>query len=151
MKRMLLSALAAAAMTCVCTTLPVPSVFPIDRAQVAYDRIATKADIIFPMPSPERAARVRLVMALAEQGLVAARWEATATEKLIARRQAEAATAAIASTTSNRDGSGRNHLPRLDKCKVSKNAKSVADAGFLETHTPTTPSRGYHHPMIEPA
>lgn len=38
----------------------------IDRAQ-AYDRIAVTAEIVLPFLSPERAARVRLTMSLAER------------------------------------------------------------------------------------
>lgn len=95
MKRMLLAALAAASMTCACTTITPPPVVAIDRAQAAYDRIAESAALILPFVSPERAARIRLAMALTERGLLAARYAATAAEKAEALRQAEAATAAI--------------------------------------------------------
>jgi hypothetical protein len=95
MKKALLAAVAAAVMTCSCTTIAPPSVSAIDRAQAAYDRIAVSAELILPFVSPERAARIRLAMALTERGLLAARNAATAAEKLAALKQAEAATAAI--------------------------------------------------------
>ena len=98
MKRMLLAALAAASMTCACTTMAPPPVAAIDRAQAAYERIAASAEIILPFVSPERAARIRLAMALTERGLLAARSAATAAEKLAALKQAEAATATIEAT-----------------------------------------------------
>lgn len=99
MKRMLLAALAAASMTCACATIKPPPVAAIDRAQAAYDRIAASAEIILPFVSPERAARIRLAIALTERGLLAARHAATAAEKSAALKQAEAATAAIAAAT----------------------------------------------------
>ncbi len=95
MKRMLLVALCAASMTCACTTISPPPVAAIDRAQAAYDRIAASAEMILPFVSPERAARIRLGMALTERGLVAARNAASAAERLAALKQAEAATATI--------------------------------------------------------
>ncbi len=98
MKKALLAAVAAAAMTCSCTTIAPPSVSAIDRAQAAYDRIAGSAELILPFVSPERAARIRLAMALTERGLLAARNAATAAEKLAALKQAEAATATIETT-----------------------------------------------------
>ena len=87
--------LAAAVMTYSCATITPPSVSAIDRAQAAYDRIAGSAELILPFVSPERAARIRLAMALTERGLLAARNAATAAEKLAALKQAEAATATI--------------------------------------------------------
>lgn len=99
MKRMLLAALAAASMTCACATMTPPPVAAIDRAQAAYERIAASAEIILPFVSPERAARIRLAMALTERGLLVARYAATAAEKEAALKQAEAATAAIAAAT----------------------------------------------------
>ena len=87
--------LAAAVMTCSCTTITPPPVSAIDRAQAAYGQIAGSAELILPFVSPSRAARIRLAMALTEGGLLAARNAATAAEKLAALRQAEAATAAI--------------------------------------------------------
>lgn len=98
MKKALLAAVAAATMTCSCTTIAPPSVSAIDRAQVAYDRIAGSAELILPFVSPERAARIRLAMALTERGLLGARNAATAAEKLAALKQAEAATATIETT-----------------------------------------------------
>ncbi len=101
MKRMLIAALAAASMTLAsCATMPTaPQVAPrIQRAQAAYDRIASAVDLVLPYLSPERAARVRLAMALAERGLLAARLANSAAEQLTALKQAEAATAAIEST-----------------------------------------------------
>ena len=98
MKKALLAAVAAAVMTCSCSTIAAPSVSAIDRAQAAYDRIAGSAELIFPFVSPERAARIRLAIALTERGLLAARSAATAAEKLAALKQAEAATAAIETT-----------------------------------------------------
>lgn len=101
MKRMLIAALAAASMAITsCATRPTSAqVAPqIDRDQAAYDRIADGVEVVLPMLSPERAARVRLAMALAERGLLAARLASTAAERLAALRQAEAATAAIEST-----------------------------------------------------
>jgi len=91
-------ALASAVMTCSCTTNTPPPLSAIDRAQAAYDRIAGSAELILPSVSPERAARIRLGMALTERGLLAARNAATAAEKLAALKQAEAATAAIETT-----------------------------------------------------
>ncbi len=106
MKKILTAALCAASMMLAsCATMPTPSTgqaaqigSAIDRAQAAYDRIAASADVILPFLSPERAARVRLAMSLAERGLLAARYAATAVEQLAALRQAEAATAAIETT-----------------------------------------------------
>lgn len=68
----------------------------IDRAQAAYDRIAATAALVLPYLSPERAARVRLAMSLAERGLLAARYAATSAKQLAAPKQAEAATNTIA-------------------------------------------------------
>jgi outer membrane murein-binding lipoprotein Lpp len=101
MKRMLIAAFAAASMTLAsCATMPTAAqVTPrVERAQAAYDRIAGAVEIILPYLSPERAARVRLAMALAERGLLAAKLAATAAEQLAALKQAEAATATIEST-----------------------------------------------------
>lgn len=95
MKKMMLAALCAASMTCACTTVTPPSVAAIDRSQAAYDRIAASAEAILPFLSPERAARIRLAMALTERGLLAARYAATEADRLAALKQAEAATAAI--------------------------------------------------------
>jgi len=53
---------------------------------------------MLPFVSDDRAARIRLGMALAERGLLAARLAATATEQLAALQQAEAATAEIETT-----------------------------------------------------
>jgi hypothetical protein len=82
-------------MTCVCATISPPPVAAIDRAQAAYNRIAASAEVILPFVSPERAARIRLAMALTERGLLPAHYAATAAEQLAALKQAEAATAAI--------------------------------------------------------
>jgi hypothetical protein len=101
MKRMLIAALAVASMTFAsCATMPTTAqVAPqVQRAQEAYDRIASAAEIILPYLSPERAARVRLAMALAERGLLAARTAVTAADLLAALKQAQAAVAAIEST-----------------------------------------------------
>jgi outer membrane murein-binding lipoprotein Lpp len=101
MKRMLIAALAAASMTLAsCATMPTTAqVAPqVERAQAAYDRIASTVEIILPYLSPERAARVRLAMALAKRGLLAARTAVTAAEQLAALKQAEAAVAMIEST-----------------------------------------------------
>lgn len=98
MKNALFAAGVAAVMTCSCTTLASPSASAIDRAQAAYDRIAMSAELILPFVSPERAARIRLAMALTERGLLAARNASTAAEKLAALKQAEAATATIEAT-----------------------------------------------------
>lgn len=103
MKKLLTAALCAASMTLAsCATMPTPSTgqaaqigSAIDRAQAAYDRIAAAADVVLPFVSTDRAARIRLGMALAERGLLAARYAATAAEQLAALRQAEAATATI--------------------------------------------------------
>jgi hypothetical protein len=85
-----------------CATISTPSVetaahisTAIDRTQAAYDRIALAAEVVLPFVSDDRAARIRLGMALAERGLMAARLAATATEQLGALQQAEAATAEI--------------------------------------------------------
>jgi predicted lipoprotein len=106
MKKLLTAALCAASMTLAsCETMPTPSTeqaaqigSAIDRAQAAYDRIAATAVLVLPFVSPERAARIRLAMALAERGLLAARYAATAAEQLAALKQAEAATATIETT-----------------------------------------------------
>jgi hypothetical protein len=106
MKKILTAALCAASMMLAsCATMPTPSTrqaaqigSAIDRAQAAYDRIAATSALILPYLSPERAARVRLAMSLAERGLLAARYAATAAEQLTALKQAEAATAAIEAT-----------------------------------------------------
>ncbi len=102
MKRMLIAALAAASMTLAsCATMPTaaqitPQITPqVERAQAAYDRIAHAAEIVLPFLSPERAARVRLAMALAERALLAARAATTAAEQVAALRQAEAAVAVV--------------------------------------------------------
>lgn len=103
MNRMLIAALAAASMVLAsCATMPsAPQVAPqIQRAQAAYDRIASAVDLVLPYLSPERAARVRLAMALAERGLLAARLASTTAEKLAALEQAEAATVTIEHATS---------------------------------------------------
>jgi hypothetical protein len=106
MKKLLTAALCAASMLLAsCATMPSMSTgtaaqigASIDRAQAAYDRIAATAEVVLPFVSPERAARIRLAMALAERGLLAARYAATAAEQLAALKQAEAATAAIETT-----------------------------------------------------
>ena len=106
MKKLLTAALCAASMMLdSCATMPPPTPAQaaqigsaIDRAQAAYDRIAATAEIVFPFLSPERAARMRLAMSLAERGLLSARYAATAAEHLAALKQAEAATAAIDET-----------------------------------------------------
>ncbi len=103
MRKILAAALCAASMMLAsCATMPTPSTgqaaqigSAIDRTQAAYDRIAATADLVLPFLSPERAARVRLAMSLAERGLLAARYAATAAERVAALKQAEAATAAI--------------------------------------------------------
>lgn len=98
MKRMLIAALAAASMTLAsCATMSAAAQMApqVARAQAAYDRIASTVEIILPYLSPERAARVRLAMALAERGLLAARSAVTAAEQLAALKQAEAAVATI--------------------------------------------------------
>lgn len=106
MKKLLTAALCAASMMLAsCATMQAPSAeqaaqigTAIDRAQAAYDRITATAALVLPYLSPERAARVRLAMSLAERGLLAARYAATAAEQLAALKQAEAATAAIETT-----------------------------------------------------
>ncbi len=106
MKKILTAALCAASMMLAsCVTMPARSnaqaaqiVSAIDRAQAAYDRIVATSALMLPYLSPERAARVRLAMTLAERGLLAARYAATAAEQLVALKQAEAATAAIETT-----------------------------------------------------
>jgi uncharacterized lipoprotein YajG len=101
MKRMLIVALAAASMTLAsCATMPTTAkVAPqVERAQASYDRIADTVEFILPYLSSERAARVRLAMALAERGLLAARTAVTAAERLAALKQAEAAVATVEST-----------------------------------------------------
>ncbi|MHA0330270.1 hypothetical protein [Sphingomonas melonis] len=101
MKRMLVAALAAASMTLAsCASMPTAAqVTPkVERAQAAYNRIAAAAEVILPFLPAERAAQVRLAMALAERGLIAARYAATVAEQLAALKQAEAATASIEST-----------------------------------------------------
>ena len=106
MKKILTAALCAASMMVAsCATMPTPSTgqaaqigTAIDRAQAAYDRIAATAEIVLPFLSPERAARVRLAMSLAERGLLSARYATTAAEQLAALKQAETATAAIDET-----------------------------------------------------
>ncbi len=103
MKKMLTAALCAASMMLAsCATMPTPSTeqvaeigAAIDRAQAAYDRIAAAAEVVLPFVSNDRAARIRLGMALAERGLLAARLAATAAEQLAALKEAEAATATI--------------------------------------------------------
>lgn len=108
MKRLLTAALCAASITLAsCATMPTSSPetvaeigSAIDRAQAAYDRIAVTSALVLPYLSPERAARVRLAMSLAERSLLAARYAATAAEQLVALKQAEAATAAIETTAS---------------------------------------------------
>lgn len=103
MKKILTAALCAASMMLAsCATMPTPTPgqaaqigSAIDRAQAAYDRIASASELVLPFLSPERAARVRLAMSLAERGLLAARYAATAAEQLAALKQAEAATATI--------------------------------------------------------
>lgn len=102
MKKMLTAALCAALMALAsCATMPTSAqINPrIERAQAAYDRIAGAAILILPYLSPERAARVRLALSLADRALTAARGAATAAEQLEALRQAEAATAAIEVTS----------------------------------------------------
>jgi hypothetical protein len=98
MKKTMLAALCAASMTCACTTISPPPVAAIDRAQVAYERVAASAELILPFVSPERAARIRLAMALTESGLLLARNAATEAERMAALKQAEAATAAVVAT-----------------------------------------------------
>lgn len=106
MTRLLTAALCAASMMLAsCATMRTPSAAeaaqigsPIDRAQAAYDRIAATAEVVLPFLSPERAARIRLAMSLAERGLLAARYAATAAEQLAALKQAQAATATINAT-----------------------------------------------------
>ena len=106
MKKLLTAALCAASMMLAsCATMPTPSTeqaaqigAAVDRAPAAYERIAATAALVLPYLSPERAARVRLAMSLAERGLLAARYAATAAEQLAALKQAEAATAAIKTT-----------------------------------------------------
>ena len=106
MKKILTAALCAASMMLAsCETIPTPTTeqaaqigSAIDRAQAAYGRIASAAELVLPFLSPERAARVRLAMSLAERGLLAARYAATAAEQLAALKQAEAATATIETT-----------------------------------------------------
>ncbi len=93
--------LAVAVMACSCATITPPLLSAVDRAQAAYDRIAGSAELILPFVSPERAARIRLAMALTERGLLAARNAATAAEKLAALKQAETATATIETTVGN--------------------------------------------------
>lgn len=109
MKRLLTAALCAASiMLASCATMPPPQTpgqaaqigTGIDRAQAAYDRIASTAELVLPFLSPERAARVRLAMSLAERGLLAARYAATAVEQSAALKQFETATAAIEIATS---------------------------------------------------
>jgi hypothetical protein len=99
MKKTMLGALCAASMTCACATISPPPVAAVDRAQVAYDRIAASAELILPFVSPERAARIRLALRLAETGLVAARYASTVAERLAALERAEKATALIVMTT----------------------------------------------------
>lgn len=106
MKKILTAALCAASMMLAsCATMPTASPetaaqigTAIDRAQAAYDRISATAEVVLPFLSPERAARIRLAMSLAERGLLAARYAATAAEQIAALKQAEAATAAIEAT-----------------------------------------------------
>jgi hypothetical protein len=107
MKKMMTAALCAASMMLAsCATMPAPSTgratqigAAIDRAQAAYDRITATTGQVLPFLSSERAARVRLAMSLAERGLLAARYAATAAEQLAALKQAEAATATIEAAT----------------------------------------------------
>lgn len=109
MNKLLTAALCAASLACAgCATMPTPSTetaaqisTAVDRAQAAYDRIAASTEIVMPFLSPERQARIRLAMALTERGLLAARYAATAAEQLAALKQAEAATATIATTSAN--------------------------------------------------
>ncbi|MGA1799768.1 hypothetical protein VH567_13425 [Sphingomonas sp. 4RDLI-65] len=91
-----------------CATMPTPSTgqaaqieSAIDRSHAAYGRIASTAVLVLPFLSPERAARVRLAMSLAERGLLAARYAATASEQLAALNQAVAATAVIETAAGN--------------------------------------------------
>ena len=107
MKKILTAALCAASMMLAnCVTMPTPTAgqaaqigSAIDRAQSAYDRIAATAALVLPYLSPERAARVRLAMSLAERGLFAARYAATTADQFAALKQAEAATATIEAAT----------------------------------------------------
>lgn len=109
MKKLLTAALCAASMSlasCATMTTPLPEQAAqigtaIDRAQAAYDRIATSAEVVLPFLSPERQARIRLAMALTERGLIAARTAATVAGQLAALKQAEAATATIETTATN--------------------------------------------------
>jgi len=101
-KRLALAMAASSLSIASCATISTPSVetaahigTAIDRAQAAYDRIALAAEVVLPFVSDDRAARIRLGMALAKRGLLAARLAATATEQLAALKQAQAATAAI--------------------------------------------------------
>ncbi|QCB42992.1 hypothetical protein E5673_12830 [Sphingomonas sp. PAMC26645] len=106
MKKLLTAALCAASMALAsCSTLPPPSNATaaqigtaVDRAQAAYDRVAASANLVLPFLSPERAARIRLAMSLAERGLTAARYAATAAEQLAVLKQAEAATWLVETT-----------------------------------------------------
>jgi hypothetical protein len=106
MKKLLTAALCAASMALAsCATMPTPSTetsaqigAAIDRAQSAYDRIAATTAIVLPYLSDERAAQIRLAMSLAERGLLAARYAATAAEQLAALKQVEAATALVETT-----------------------------------------------------
>lgn len=108
MKRLPTAALCAASMMLAsCATMPPPTPgqaaqigTAIDRAQAAYDRIASTAELVLPFLSPERAARVHLAMSLAERGLLAARYAATAVEQSAALKQFETATAATETATS---------------------------------------------------
>ena len=88
MKRMLIAAVTAASMTLAsCASMPTAAqVAPqVERAQKAYNRIAAAADVILPFLPAERAAQVRLAMALAERGLIAARYAATVAAQLAAQ------------------------------------------------------------------
>ncbi len=109
MKKLLTAALCAASISLAsCATMPTPTTetvtqvaTAIDRAQSAYDRIAASAELLLPYLSAEHQAQVRLAMALAERGLLAAHTAATVAEQLAALKQAEAATATIETTATN--------------------------------------------------
>jgi hypothetical protein len=106
MKKILTVALCAASMMFAsCATMPTTATgkaaqigASVGRAQAAYDRIAAAAEILLPYLSPDRAARIRQATAVAERGLIAARYAATAAEQLATLKQVEAATSVIETT-----------------------------------------------------
>lgn len=102
MKRLLTAALCAASLACAgCATMPAASSATIDRVQARYDDTKAWAELILPYVSPERAARVRLAMALTDRALLAARNASTVAEQRFALGRAEAASAVITSTAFN--------------------------------------------------